>query len=254
MKISKVALAVVSSLAVLLVPRFAQVSHVTQEVELRAVVEQAQWICAAEYLGPDPDNPAVHRFRAVETLIDQLNAKPAPGEFRVVTPWAVANAMAKQAFQATGVRRFPLIQRMAHGAEFPGQEGGRLLLFLKEHDRKVFLLVAEGAALDVGQRDRVLELIVARGRKPSGEATADLVFRGEVESIEISPLPGSPNNFVVTTRVLEVVAGSFSGSHFSFRIHSPSKSRIALGQQLEVRAQRVPAGYRVDPGQFLGRR
>lgn len=254
MKISKVALVVVSSLAGLLIPRIAHVSHVTQEVDLRAVVDQAQWICAAEYLGSDRDNPAVHRFRAVETLLDRLKAKPASEQFRVVTPWAVANAMAKQVFRATGVRRSPLIQRMAQGAEFPGQKGGRLLLFLKEHDSKVLVLVAEGAALDVGQRDRVLALISARGQKPSGEATGDLVLRGRVESIEISPLPNSPNNFVVTTRVLEVVEGSFAGSHFAFRIHSPSKSGIAVGQQLEVRAERAPEGYRVDPKQFFGRR
>jgi hypothetical protein len=49
------------------------------------------------------------------------------------------------------------------------------------------------------------------------------------------------------------VKGSFAGSHFSFRIHSPSKSQIEVGKKLEVKAKRIKEGYLVDPIQFLRR-
>ena len=226
-------------------------SHVTKDIDLRSVVAEAQWICAAEYLGPDRENPSVHRFQAIETLVNLTSEKPPPSQFQVVTPWAVANGMAKRAFQASGVRRSPLIHRLAQGAGFPGRKGEQRLLFLKEHDGKVFVLVAENAALATDQRDRVVELVTPRGLQPPMAGEGDLVFRGKVESIEIAPLKHSQNNFIVTTRILKILKGTFDGSHFSFRIHSPSKSRIEVGQELEVHAERIPEGFRVDPIQFL---
>ncbi len=126
-----------------------------------------------------------------------------------------------------------------------------LLLFLKEHDDKVHVLVAENAALPLSKQDLVVKMISESGKEPSGDRAGDLIFLGKVESIVIAPLEKSQNNFVVKTRVLKIVKGSFGGSHFSFRIHSPSKSQIEVGMELEVKAKRTQEGYLVDPIQFL---
>jgi hypothetical protein len=244
MKIFKRTFPVVLFLAVILMPRNAHVTHVTKEIDLSEVVGQSHWICSAEYMGPDKEITAGHRFKTVESLVNRMKSKQAPREFVVVTPWAVANATVQRVHKTTGVRRFPLIYRLSGGAEFPGKQGEKLLLFLKEHDKRVVVLVAENAALPVSKKEMVIKLASESG---------DLVFKGKVESIEIAPLKGSRNNFVVKTRIIKVLKGSFDGTHFSFRIHSPSKSQIGVGTVLEVKAKRIPDGYWVDPMQFIGR-
>jgi hypothetical protein len=244
MKIPRCTLPLALSIAVILAPRTAHVTHVTKEISLSDVIDQSHWICSAEYQGPDKQVHAGHRFKTVESLVNRMKSKQAPKEFIVVTPWAVANATVQRVHKTTGVRRFPLIYRMTGGAEFPGKTGEKLILFLKEHDEKVVVLAAENAALPISERDMIVKLASESG---------DLVFRGKVESIEISPLKGSRYNFVVKTRVLKVLKGSFDGSHFEFRIHSPSKSQIEVGKVLEVKAERIRDGYLVDPIQFLKR-
>lgn len=165
----------------------------------------------------------------------------------MVTPWAIANSMVHKAHKATGVRRTPLLYRLTGGLEFPGKQGEKSLLFLKEHDDKVLVLVAENAALPSSKHDLVVKMITESYKG------ADLVFWGKVESIKIAPVKNAQNNFIVKTKVTKIVKGSFVGSHFSFRIHSPSKSRIEVGQELQVKAQRVKDGYLVDPMQFFKR-
>lgn len=230
------------SLAVILAPRTAHVTHVTKEISLSDVIDQSHWICSAEYLGPDKEVHAGHRFKVVESLVNRMKSRQASGEFIVVTPWAVAHATVQRVHKTTGVRRFPLIYRMTGGAEFPGKAGEKLILFLKEHDEKVVVLAAENAALPASKKASVAELV-----------SVDLIFTGKVVSIEIAPLKGSRHNFVVKTRVLKVLKGSFKGTHFSFRIHSPAKWQIEVGKVLEVKAKRIPDGYLVDPIQFLKR-
>jgi hypothetical protein len=242
MKIPGCAVPLALSLAVLLAPRIAHVTHVTKEISLSDVIAQSHWICSAEYLGPDKQVHAGHRFKKVETLLNKMKSKKAPDEFVVVTPWAVANATVQRVHKTTGVRRFPLIYRMTGGAKFPGKVGGKLILFLKEHDEKVVVLTAENAALPASEKESVAEL-----------ESADLIFTGKVVSIEIAPLKGSRHNFVVKTRVLKVLKGSFKGTHFSFRIHSPAKWQMEVGKVLEVKAKRTKDGYLVDPLQFLKR-
>jgi hypothetical protein len=218
------------------------VTHVNKEISLSKAVEQSHWICSAEYLGPDKEISAGHRFKTVDTLLNKMKTRRVSDEFVVVTPRAVANATVQRVHKTTGVRRFPLIYRMTGGAKFPGKVGGKLILFLKEHDAKVVVLAAENAALPASEKASVVELV-----------SADLVFSGKVESIEIVPLKGSRHNFVVKTRVLKVLKGSFKGTHFSFRIHSPAKWQIEVGKVLEVKAKRTRDGYLVDPIQFLKR-
>ena len=217
-------------------------THVNKEISLSNVIEQSHWICLAEYLGPDKEISAGHRFKTGETLLNRMKFRKTSDEFVVVTPRAVANATVQRVHKTTGVRRFPLIYRMTGGAKFPGKTGEKLILFLKEHDEKVVVLVAENAALPASEKASVVELV-----------SADLVFSGKVESIEISPLKGSRHNFVVKTRVLKVIKGEFKGTHFSFRIHSPAKWQMEVGKVLEVKAQRTRDGYLVDPIQFLKR-
>jgi len=240
MKVPRLTLLLILSLTVILAPRTAHVSHVTKKISLSDVVDKSHWICFAEYLGPDKEISAGHRFRTLEILLNKMKSRKPTDEFVVVTPRAVANATVQRVHKTTGVHRTPLLCRLTGGAEFPGKTGEKLILFLKEHDEKVVVLTAENAALPASERESVVELV-----------SADLVFTGKVVSIEIAPLKGSRHNFVVKTRVLKVLKGSFEGTHFSFRIHSPSKWQIEVGKVLEVKAQRTRDGYLVDPIQFL---
>lgn len=240
MKMPRCLIPLALSLSIILVPRTALVTHVNKEISLNDVIDQSHWICSAEYLGPDKEISSGHRFKTLETLLNKMKSRKPSDEFVVVTPRAVANATVQRVHKTTGVRRFPLIYRMTGGVEFPGKTGEKLILFLKEHDEKVVVLAAEDAALPVSEKASVVEM-----------ASADLIFSGKIVSIEISPLKGSRHNFVVKTRVLKVLKGSFEGTHFSFRIHSPAKWQMKVGKVLEVKAQRTSDGYLVDPIQFL---
>jgi hypothetical protein len=252
-KIPKSILLFVFTLAAILVPRIAHVSHANKDITLSEVVAQSDWICVTEYLGPDKEISAGYRFKTIETLLNKMSKKQPPEKFVVVTPIAIANATVRKVHKTTGVRRIPLIYRLAEGAGFPGKPGEKLIVFLKEHDQKVLALTAANATLPLDKREQVTKLISKQKKKPEDPEPADLILIGKVVSIEIVPLAKSRNNFVVKTKVVKVTKGSFDGSHFSFRIHSPSKSQIAVGKQLEVRAKRVPEGYFVDPIQFIGR-
>jgi len=147
MKILKCSILVALFFTGLLLPRTAHVSHATKDISLAEVVAQSDWIGSAEYLGPDKEISAGHRFRSAETLMNKMGEKQPSGEFVVVTPRAVANAVVRQVYNTTGVRRTPLIHRLAEGIGFPGKKGEKLLLFLKEHDHKVLVLAAAISAL-----------------------------------------------------------------------------------------------------------
>jgi len=82
---------------------------------------------------------------------------------------------------------------------------------------------------------------------------ADLVFRGTITAIGPSPLPPeSLLNWVITMRVERIIEGQFSGKEFSFRVHSPVQSGLLVGHAYRVRAKSTPAGYTVDPFQWMG--
>lgn len=80
----------------------------------------------------------------------------------------------------------------------------------------------------------------------------DLRFRGTVTSIEAHQEGDEPsrNPWVVTMKVDEVLAGAFAGKTFGFRVHSPSRSGLAVGGTYTVEARWNGSGYVVDPLQW----
>jgi len=81
-------------------------------------------------------------------------------------------------------------------------------------------------------------------------ARDDLVFRGTVTTLQPAPVAGSNAGWIVTMHVQQVLAGKFSGSEFSFRVHSPAQSGLRPGETYTVRATASADGYRVDPQQW----
>jgi hypothetical protein len=82
----------------------------------------------------------------------------------------------------------------------------------------------------------------------------DLVFTAVIEVIECAPL-GARGRFldwVVRTRVEQVIEGDFTGNAFVFRVHSPARSGLELGRRCTVRAIAVEGGYTVDENQWSG--
>jgi hypothetical protein len=81
----------------------------------------------------------------------------------------------------------------------------------------------------------------------------DLVFRATIEQIECAPLGvrGAFLDWIIRTRVDEVLSGTFTGTHFAFRVHSPSRSGLEVGRALTVTATWTGDGYRVDEHQWL---
>jgi hypothetical protein len=150
---------------------------VTKDIDLKEVIAQSKWVCSAEYLGPDKEISAGHRFRTAQTLVNRMDSKQAPQEFIVVTPWAVANAIVRRVQKTTGVRRFPLIYSMTGGVEFPGKKGVKLLLFLKVQDSKVYVLVAENAALPISKQDLVVKMISEPSQGSSGDSGESRIHR-----------------------------------------------------------------------------
>ncbi len=82
----------------------------------------------------------------------------------------------------------------------------------------------------------------------------DLTVRAVVEQIEYASVgrAGAFLDWIVRTRVLEIIAGEFAGEQFSFRIHSPSRSGLEVGVTFTIRAEWTGTGYRVDEHQWSG--
>ena len=81
---------------------------------------------------------------------------------------------------------------------------------------------------------------------PSRSNHSDLTFLGTVTKIEAADTCDPLKEWVVTTRVDKVLSGDFSGSQFSFAIHSPVQSGIEVGKQYQIRATATPEGYLVE--------
>lgn len=77
-----------------------------------------------------------------------------------------------------------------------------------------------------------------------------LVFRATITAIECAPLRGL--DWVIRTRVLEVVGGTFEQETFAFRVHSPSRAGLEVGITCTVTAEWTGDGYRVDENQWRG--
>ena len=82
--------------------------------------------------------------------------------------------------------------------------------------------------------------------------TRDLTFRAVIESIEAAPLADRrvQKDWVVRTRVLEIIAGAFHGARFDFRVHSPSRSGLEVGATHTIHATWIGDGYVVDDNQW----
>jgi len=72
-----------------------------------------------------------------------------------------------------------------------------------------------------------------------------------VLSVEPSPLDKSNLNWIVHCRVDQILSGDFSEKTLFFRVHSPAKSGIEIGEQYKIKAKRTSNGYTVDQYQFM---
>jgi hypothetical protein len=72
-------------------------------------------------------------------------------------------------------------------------------------------------------------------------ADADLRFVGTVTGIGLRrpPDPGRRFNWVVTTRVEQVLAGAYDGDTFAFVVHSPHQERLREGLRCVIDANRT---------------
>ena len=72
-----------------------------------------------------------------------------------------------------------------------------------------------------------------------------------VEAIENSPvgIRGVFLDWIIHTRVVRVLEGTFTHPTFAFRVHSPSRALIEKGKTITIRATQVPEGWKVDSPQ-----
>lgn len=82
---------------------------------------------------------------------------------------------------------------------------------------------------------------------PDGSSTNspdDLSLTGLVLNIENNPIDDSRDKpWVVRMRVEEIRRGALTGGAFSFRIHSPARSGVAVGSRCVIQATREGSGY-----------
>lgn len=80
------------------------------------------------------------------------------------------------------------------------------------------------------------------------------MFRGTVLAIECSPLglKGAFLDWVIKMKIDSLVEGELAGTHFAFRVHSPSRAGLEVGTTCTVHARWVGNGYRVDENQWNG--
>ncbi|MFL6262492.1 MAG: hypothetical protein ACJ76Y_22570 [Thermoanaerobaculia bacterium] len=88
-------------------------------------------------------------------------------------------------------------------------------------------------------------LPVAENSQP-GEG--DLVFVGTVT--KIVPTSDKLKSWAVTVRVERIVSGTFSGTSFTFAVHSPAISGLKVGKSYTIRATWTKDGYVVDERQW----
>jgi hypothetical protein len=77
--------------------------------------------------------------------------------------------------------------------------------------------------------------------------TEKIVLRGTVIEVRPQRGPHPHQRWVAVLEIDRVVAGRFSDRTFAFRIHSPTKSGIAVGGRYELHVARSASGeYAVD--------
>jgi hypothetical protein len=81
----------------------------------------------------------------------------------------------------------------------------------------------------------------------------DLVFIGTVTEIRPASAARSLRNWAVVAHVDKLVAGEFSGTTFTFAIHSPARAGLRVGQAYTIKARWTAEGYVVDESQWRKR-
>lgn len=76
----------------------------------------------------------------------------------------------------------------------------------------------------------------------------DLVLVGTVTEIYSLSAPRSVKKWAVVVHVDRVVSGEFSGTTFTFTIHSPSRAGLRVGRSYTIKATWTADGYVVDEG------
>jgi|GEM_PF-3196994 len=85
---------------------------------------------------------------------------------------------------------------------------------------------------------------VSAGATLKPDNSKDIVFVGTV--MKIYPVAGLRKNWAVVVHVDRVVSGEFSGTTFTFTIHSPSMAGLRVGRAYAVNAKWADGGYVVD--------
>jgi len=98
-------------------------------------------------------------------------------------------------------------------------------------------------------------IILSRGidaeRTAFTDTTArDLVFIGTVTEIQPAPAAHSLRNWAVVAHIDKLVSGEFSGTTFTFAVHSPARAGLRVGQTYTIKARWTAEGYIVDESQW----
>lgn len=83
--------------------------------------------------------------------------------------------------------------------------------------------------------------------------TKDLVVVGTVTKIYPTAEARSLRNWAVVANVDRVVSGEFSGTSFTFVVHSPARAGLQVGRTYTIEATRTAEGYVVDEAQWRER-
>lgn len=81
----------------------------------------------------------------------------------------------------------------------------------------------------------------------------DLVFIGTVSEISPLPVASSLTKWAVIAHIDKVVSGEFSGTTFTFAIHSPARAGLRVGRRYTIKATWTGDAYVVDEAQWRKR-
>ena len=84
-----------------------------------------------------------------------------------------------------------------------------------------------------------------------GAPAQDLVFIGTVTKIYPVASAYSQRRWAVVAQIDRVISGEFSGTTFTFTVHSPSRMGLQVGRAYTITAKRNAAGYLVDDTQWF---
>ena len=81
------------------------------------------------------------------------------------------------------------------------------------------------------------------------DKTKDLVLVGTVT--KIYPVAGVLRRWAVVAQIDKVVAGEFTGTTFTFTVHSPTSSGLRVGRSYTIKATWTGDSYAVDQYQWM---